>query len=340
MPASTATAPESGGGELELALCVGMSDGGAEVVVGVGVGRATDVPIEADEPTEADEPVAEPWPPTSEPVQPVRATTPTNETITIERTRTSCPNYPVWVTSSASPLLQIGSASDVGCIRDHNEDALLADPPVFVVADGMGGHAAGEVASALAIAQFAALAGRYDVGPDELVACVAAANDTVLQAGVDDPAAEGLGTTISGAVLSTLDGELQWVIVNVGDSRAYLRRDGQLSRRTIDHSEVEEMVLAGYLTAAEARVHPRRNVVTRSIGTIPPPEPDVWTVPALSGDQLVVCSDGLTNEIDDAELELLLGSGAQPQDIADALVERARIAGGHDNITVIVAELK
>jgi len=235
--------------------------------------------------------------------------------------------------------LQYAAATDVGCVRDHNEDAVLAAPPVFVVADGMGGHAAGEVASAIAIARFAEFADRDDVTPDEIRSAIREANDAVLQAGIDDPAAEGLGTTVSGALLATVDGTLSWMVLNVGDSRAYLRRDGQLTRRTIDHSEVEELVIAGYLSPAEAKVHPRRNVVTRSIGSDPAPEPDIWVVPALPGDQLLVCSDGLTNELDDGQLELVLGSGGSPQQIADALVERARLAGGNDNITVIVAQL-
>jgi len=132
-----------------------------------------------------------------------------------------------------------------------------------------GGHAAGEVAAAIAIDAFAVLAGRYDVTADELHDCVATANRAVLQAGLDDPDAEGLGTTVSGAVVSMIDGEPHWLIVNVGDSRTYLRSGGGLTRRTIDHSEVEELVIAGYLTAAEARVHPRRNVVTRSLGSDP-----------------------------------------------------------------------
>ena len=243
------------------------------------------------------------------------------------------------MTLPPAPLLQFGAATDVGCVRDHNEDALLAVPSVFLVADGMGGHAAGEVAAAIAVAAFAGLAGREDVTEDALRGCVAAANDAVLQAGVDDPSAEGLGTTLTGAALSTIDGALHWVIVNVGDSRTYLRSGGTLMRRTVDHSEVEEMVLAGYLTPAQARVYPRRNVVTRSLGSDPAPEADIWTVPASIGDQVLVCSDGLTNELDDDALDALLASGREPQDVAEALVELARVCGGHDNITVIVVEL-
>ena len=238
-----------------------------------------------------------------------------------------------------APVLHFGSATDIGRVRDHNEDALLAEPNVFLVADGMGGHAAGEVAAAIAIETFAAVAGRADVTEGDLRDCVAAANRAVLQAGVDDPGAAGLGTTVSGAVLSMVGGAPHWLIVNVGDSRTYLWSSGSLTRRTIDHSEVEELVIAGYLTAAEARVHPRRNVVTRSLGSDPAPQADVWTVPATSGDRLLVCSDGLTNELDDGELDMLLRAGGTPDDIADALVERARIAGGHDNITVVIAFL-
>jgi len=274
-----------------------------------------------------------------EPVQPLSPIASAAETITNERTRTSCPNYPEWVTSLPVGLLQFGASTDVGCVRDHNEDALLAEAPVFLVADGMGGHAAGELAASLTIDQFRDLARRAVVTRDEVEGRVAAANAAVLAAGAADPSIEGLGTTISGAVLSTIDDEPTWIVVNVGDSRTYLRRDGQLHRQTIDHSEVEELVIAGYLTAAEARVHPRRNVVTRSIGSDPAPEIDIWMVPARSGDQVLVCSDGLTNEVDDAGLETFLGSGASPQHIAEGLVERACLAGGHDNVTVVVAQL-
>ena len=274
-----------------------------------------------------------------EPVQPHSPTASAADAITNERTRTSCPNYPDWVTSSPAALLQFGAATDVGSVRDHNEDALLAEIPVFVVADGMGGHAAGELAASLTIDQFRDLAGRTDISREDVETRVSAANAAVLRAGEKDPSIEGLGTTVTGAVLATVDGDLTWIVLNVGDSRTYLRRDGMLTRQTIDHSEVEELVIAGYLTAAQARVHPRRNVVTRSIGTEPEPDLDVWLVPALPGDQLLVCSDGLTNEVDDAGLEALLGSGAAPQDIADGLVERACIAGGHDNVTVIVVQL-
>ncbi|MCW2494802.1 protein phosphatase 2C domain-containing protein [Jatrophihabitans sp.] len=237
------------------------------------------------------------------------------------------------------PAVTFGSATDVGCVRDHNEDALLAQAGVFIVADGMGGHAAGEVAAAIAVSVFARLAGRAEVQPDELLDCVADANAEVLRVSDEQPETAGMGTTVSGVVLTLIDGAPQWIVVNVGDSRTYLRTAEGLSRRTIDHSEVEELVLAGYLTPAEARVHPRRNVVTRSIGSDPAPLPDVWVLPASAGDQLLVCSDGLTNELDDGTIDQLLGSGGTPQEVAAVLVERARLAGGHDNITVIVVQL-
>lgn len=232
-----------------------------------------------------------------------------------------------------------GAATDVGCVRERNEDALLAEPPIFVVADGMGGHAAGEVASAIAVTALAELVGHDDVSAVEIADRLASVNERVLSSVVENPENFGMGTTVSGAALTTVDGSPHWIVFNVGDSRTYRRVDGQLFRCTIDHSEVEELVIAGYISAAEARVHPRRNVVTRSIGSDPAPVPDIWVIPAEPGDQILVCSDGLTSELDDGELDLVLAGGGSPQEIADTLVERAVLAGARDNVTVVVAEL-
>jgi protein phosphatase len=232
-----------------------------------------------------------------------------------------------------------GAATDVGRVREHNEDALLATPSIFVVADGMGGHAAGEVASAIAVAELGLLAGRDDVTVFEVAEHIAAVNTQVLETVQDRPETFGMGTTITGVVLTSTDGQPSWIVFNVGDSRTYRFAEGKLSRCTIDHSEVEELVIAGYLSAAEARVHPRRNVVTRSIGSDPAPVPDIWVLPAAPGDRILVCSDGLTTELDDGEIEVFLRSSETPQEIADGLVERALIAGARDNVSVVVAQL-
>jgi serine/threonine protein phosphatase PrpC len=251
----------------------------------------------------------------------------------------TCPSSPTGIKFSNMPTLSYGAATDVGQVREHNEDALLAEPGIFVVADGMGGHAAGEVAAAMAVAELGRLANRKDVTAAEIAGHIASINAQVLAEVDRNPETEGMGTTITGVALTTLDGELHWIVFNVGDSRVYRRADGQLFRCTIDHSEVEELVVGGFITAQEARVHPRRNVVTRSIGSDPAPQPDIWILPAEIGERMLVCSDGLTTELDDGEIDMLLGSPGTPQEIADGLVERALIAGAHDNVTVVVAQL-
>lgn len=228
-----------------------------------------------------------------------------------------------------------GAASDPGTIRAVNEDRVVAAPPLFFVADGMGGHAAGDVASTLAAETLSALAGTTS-RPEEILAALGEANDRILAAVGENAAMEGMGTTVSGVALGTVGGVAHWIIVNVGDSRTY-RFDGQhLTQVTVDHSEVEELVAAGQITADEARVHPLRNVVTRSLGTIPAPTPDIWVVPAEADDCYLVCSDGLTNEIDDDGIAEILREAQSPQVAADRLISAAVDAGGRDNVSAVV----
>ncbi|HEX8768509.1 MAG TPA: protein phosphatase 2C domain-containing protein, partial [Jatrophihabitans sp.] len=167
--------------------------------------------------------------------------------------------------------LRWGSATDVGRVRTLNEDSLLAVPGLFVVADGMGGHAAGEVASQLAIAEFARLAEQPTVRAEDVTEVVRQANEHILSAGAERGDRHGMGTTLTGiGVVGSEHGE-ELAVFNVGDSRVYRFTEGQLHQLTVDHSAVQELVDAGRLTAQAARSHPRRNVVTRSLGTNPPP---------------------------------------------------------------------
>ena len=236
-----------------------------------------------------------------------------------------------------APLaLTVGSRSDVGRVRDLNEDTVLARGPVFAVADGMGGHAAGEIASALAIEHLATLAGRKDVTTDDLLDVLDGANAAIVMRSRTDPDSAGMGTTVTGLCLGTVGGSPHWYVFNVGDSRVYRIEHGAAIRLTVDHSEVEELMAAGRISPAQAVTHPLRNVVTRSLGTDPSPAADLWVLPAEPGDVFVVCSDGLTNEVSEADIAAVVTAADDAQQAADTLVARAVDAGGRDNVSVIV----
>ena len=232
-----------------------------------------------------------------------------------------------------------GHATDVGAVRELNEDAVLAAPPIYAVADGMGGHAAGEVAAAIALEHLAPLAGREHVHPADVLAQIDQANAAILVCAAERPEAAGMGTTLTGVCLGEVAGSPHWIVFNVGDSRVYSYTDGVLVQVTTDHSEIEELLQAGKVTPEQARHHPLRNVVTRSLGSSPPPVPDIWVLPARAGDRFVLCSDGLSNEVDDAVLADVLAGQRPPQPTADELVARAVRAGGRDNVSVVVVEI-
>jgi serine/threonine protein phosphatase PrpC len=245
--------------------------------------------------------------------------------------------------------VRCGCATDVGRLRSENQDSMYAGDGLYLVADGMGGQPAGDVASKLAIAELSSLTERVTAErvPAEgteaaglsvpaLQAGIRRANDRLVAEGHQDPARYGMGTTLAGLALVD-DG--RWAVLNIGDSRVYRYADGQLTQLTVDHSAVQQLVDAGLLDARAALRHPRRNVVTRSLGTQPPPKPDIALRDPVPGERFVVCSDGLTNELSDTEIGLLLADCADPQQAADQLVERAVLAGGRDNVTVIVVQL-
>jgi serine/threonine protein phosphatase PrpC len=229
--------------------------------------------------------------------------------------------------------VRFGCATDVGRLRSENQDSMYADGGLFLVADGMGGQPAGDEASRLAIAELSTLDPPITV--PELEAAVGRANDRLLAEGRQDPNRHGMGTTLAG--LAVLDGD-RWAVLNIGDSRVYRYAEGQLRQLTVDHSAVQQLVDAGLLDARAALRHPRRNVVTRSLGTEPPPRPDIELRDPVPGERFLICSDGLTNELSDAEIAGLLAD-SEPQQAADSLVEQAVLAGGRDNVTVLVVDL-
>jgi protein phosphatase len=229
-----------------------------------------------------------------------------------------------------------GAATHTGARRALNEDAYLAGGAVFFVADGMGGHDAGEVASAAAVEALRPLAGPGVVRADAVRECVTLAHRAVR--GIETAPGRGAGTTLTGIALTEQEGEPYWLVVNLGDSRTYRLAHGRLEQVSVDHSEVQELVDAGAISADEARLHPRRNVVTRALGAPEDPAPDFWYLPVASRDRLLICSDGLTIELPDERLAVVLLSEPDPQAAADRLVDEAVAAGGRDNITVIVID--
>jgi len=235
-----------------------------------------------------------------------------------------------------SVLIEAASLTDVGLVRERNEDAFgeksLAGGRLFVVADGMGGHAGGATASRLAVEAVEAALGTIPRdAPRALREALEAANRSIHDESRRDPSLRGMGTT--GVALLIGSGGC-WV-ANVGDSRAYRLRDGALDQLTRDHSVVAEMVRLGVLTSAQAAVHPRRNEVLRSLGTAPDVDVDIDAVDVAVGDVFLLCSDGLSGVVDDAAIAALLADDSA-EDASRALVEAAIGQGAPDNVTVQV----
>ena len=235
-------------------------------------------------------------------------------------------------------VLRSGSASDVGRVRTVNEDRALESLTLFAVADGMGGHAGGEVAAGLAIQ---ALQAGFTRSPttEGLVAAVQDANRAVWEAGVENQALRGMGTTVVAAGLVDMGDGDRLVLVNVGDSRAYRFHAGSLGQLSLDHSVAEELVARGELSEAEAAVHPHRHILTRALGVGPSVEVDVWDIVPVEGDRFLLCSDGLTNEVVPELIGSVLASISDPKAAAQKLVNLANESGGNDNITAVVLDV-
>ncbi|HEX2372716.1 MAG TPA: Stp1/IreP family PP2C-type Ser/Thr phosphatase [Actinomycetota bacterium] len=230
------------------------------------------------------------------------------------------------------------AGSDVGRTRSGNEDSYFCGRTVFAVADGLGGHQGGEVASAAAVAPLAALDGREFADPDQaaeaLAVAIREANSAILDRAAGDPGLWGMGTTMTAAAVAG-DSHLQ--LAHVGDSRAYLLRDGDLEQLTTDHTVVGELVRRGRLTPEQAAIHPERSILTRAVGLDPrvlvdTPDP----VGLRPGDQVLLCSDGLTEAVADARIAELLSAGADGETACRSLIDAANTAGGPDNITVVL----
>ena len=228
------------------------------------------------------------------------------------------------------------SATHVGHVRATNEDSLLSVTPIHLVADGMGGHNAGEVASAIAVEEFEKLTLQENVTVEQLGDALHSASVRIGELGGESTL--GAGTTVALVATMVLDGIGYWVIMNLGDSRVYRLSGEVFEQVSVDHSVVQELMDRGDISAEQARIHPYRHMVTRALGAGPESDPDYWLIPAETGDRMLICSDGLTGEVDDEAIETMLRRPADVRTIAEDLVGRALDAGGHDNITVVIVE--
>ncbi len=234
--------------------------------------------------------------------------------------------------------LEAGSATDVGLVRSNNQDNLLLAEPLYAVADGMGGAAAGEVASAIAVQTLGEQLARRggSLSPDDLLEAAQAANRAVWEEAVEHAEMRGMGTTLVAAAL--VDGP-RLAIANVGDSRLYAMRHGSFRQVTVDHNLVAEMVAEGRISKEEGEVHPRRNIMTRALGVEPEVKVDIFMEKVDPGDRFLLCSDGLPRELSDERISAILRRLADPSEAARELVHEAKRHGGNDNITVIVLDV-
>lgn len=236
--------------------------------------------------------------------------------------------------SGTTANLAWAARTDVGLMRSHNEDSFLAQAPTFAVSDGMGGHAAGEVASAIAVST---ISEKTPAHADDLLlgAAIESANSAVIEGAITGKGKVGMGCTASAVCIE----QNKMAVAHVGDSRVYLLHNGALVRLTHDHSYVEELVDAGEITADEARVHPSRSVITRALGSDPDMYADHFTIDVSVGDRVLLCSDGLSSMVEDSQIEAIAVSSATPQAAVDNLVAAALQEGGHDNVTVVVVDV-
>ena len=225
--------------------------------------------------------------------------------------------------------IEVGVASDIGQVREGNEDSYVVEAPLYAVADGMGGHRGGEVASSLALDTIEAM---FRAGDGTLADQVRAANRAVHERSLQDRRVSGMGTTVTAVVVEDTTVRL----AHVGDSRAYLLRAGDLRQITADHTLVARMVTAGEISRQEADVHPHRNVLTRSIGTEASVKVDEGDLVLLDDDRLLLCSDGLTDMVSEDQIKAILEAEPDPQRAANRLVKAANRAGGVDNITALL----
>ncbi|WP_239591549.1 PP2C family protein-serine/threonine phosphatase [Mycolicibacterium tusciae] len=229
-----------------------------------------------------------------------------------------------------------GVATRIGARRNVNQDAYCTQAPAFVVADGMGGHAAGAIASREAVDAVAALSGQTGVTGEMLETCLADASARINQIPVDH--GRPPGTTLSGVIVTHADKVPIWMVVNIGDSRTYRVNSDGIRQISIDHSVVQKMINAGAITASAAASLPYRNLLTRALRG-DEHRADTWRLPMRTDDRILICSDGLTREIGDAHIARVLRNIAEPLAAADELVNAAGDAGGHDDATALVIDV-
>lgn len=234
-------------------------------------------------------------------------------------------------------LVSWAGVTDQGHRRDSNQDAFLAEYPLFIVADGMGGHAGGEIASQSTVARLHATVTAGSVNAP----AIENALSLVVADIADHPETtdEGTGTTLTGLFLDLDGDEPQWVCLNIGDSRVYLLRDDRLTQVTTDHSVVQELIAAGKISPEEAEGHPYSNVITRAVGSSELTTPDYVSIDVRPGDRFVICSDGLTKELTDYGIQHFLREHPLPDAAADAMVVAALENGGRDNVTIIIVQV-
>lgn len=242
-------------------------------------------------------------------------------------------------TSTPSPgtlLVTSGARTDPGLRRSVNEDALLAEHPVYIVADGMGGHEAGDLASAAIIDVFRPLVGRDDLAPEDVAGAVERAHTAV--SAIAATTTRGAGSTLTGVVAVRQAGVQRWLVVNVGDSRVYRLLTDHLEQLTVDHSVAQELVDEGRLARDQMSTYRGRNVITRAVGE-ERSRADYWLLPIVTGERLLVCSDGLSGELTDEAIRAGLTLGGAPTQTAASLITQAIGNGGRDNITAIVIDV-
>lgn len=230
-----------------------------------------------------------------------------------------------------------GAATDTGRRRSANEDSVVAVSPLFAVADGMGGHSAGDLASAAVVERLAEAVASDFLAPRAVERALERATADITEIAGDSEL--GVGTTVTGAALTLEDDEPYFAVFNIGDSRVYSFERNELAQVTVDHSVVQEMVEAGAITRDQAEQHPDSNIITRAVGFNARPQPDFWMLPLHPGMRLLLCSDGLTKEVPDERIRLHLAAGLDPAETAAALVDAALAAGGRDNITTVVVDV-
>jgi serine/threonine protein phosphatase PrpC len=249
------------------------------------------------------------------------------------------PEIPIPLPGGESGEVRIAWAAvtDVGRRRAANEDSFIAAPPIFAIADGMGGHLAGDRASAAVVLRLAEARTSDFIAPESIETALEKATADIHI--ISDGSELGVGTTVTGAALTMVDGDPYFAIFNIGDSRVYRFERNELAQVTVDHSLVQQLVDGGVITREQAHNHPDGNVITRAVGFQSTPTPDYWLLPLRAGLRLLVCSDGLTGEIDDERIRLHLAAGLSAEATASALVDAALSEGGRDNVTVLVVDV-